>query len=164
MTINVLILGTHNSTRSVLAEAMLNHLASLQQRDLLAYSAGSAPSGSIDPMTLRVLAEAEIDPADYHSKSWDQFSHPDSPEMRIVITIGEGSGKEALPHLPGSPARTHWHYADPSHAGRDEKVKLAAFEDTRKSITARLEKLLALPLESIDHAGLKQALHEIAKD
>jgi len=163
MTFNVLILGIHNAARSILAEGTLNHLASLQQRDLMAYSAGSAPKGTIDPLAFRALEDAGVEPSAYHSKGWDKFTHPDSPEMRVVITIGNGSGKEALPHLPGSPLRTHWNLPDPSHATGDDGQKRAAYERSRKEIDARMQKLLKLPLETMDTVALQEALHGIAK-
>jgi len=163
MTFNVLILGTHNASRSILAEGSLNHLASVQQRDVMAYSAGSAPKGTIDPLAFHALEDAGVEPSAYHSKSWDKFAHPDSPQMRVVITISEGSGKEALPHLPGSPVRAHWQMPDPAHTRGDDKQKRAAYEACRQAITARMQKLLDLPLESITDAELQQALHGIGK-
>jgi arsenate reductase len=163
MTFNVLILGTHNAARSILAEGTLNHLASLQQRDLMAYSAGSAPKGTVDPLAFHALEDAGVEPSAYHSKGWDKFTHPDSPEMRIVISIGNGSGKEALPHLPGSPLRTHWNLPDPAHARGDDKQKRAAYEESRKEIDARMRKLLELPLETMAPAALQEALNAIAK-
>jgi arsenate reductase len=164
MTFNVLILGTHNAARSILAEGTLNHLASVQQRDVMAYSAGSAPKGEIDPLAFHTLEDAGVEPSAYHSKGWDKFTHPDSPEMRVVITIGNGSGKEpAVPHLPGSPVRTHWNLPDPSHVRGDDKQRRAAYEESRKAIDARMQKLLALPLESMDHGSLQEALNGIAR-
>jgi arsenate reductase len=163
MTFNVLILGTHNAARSILAEGTLNHLASVQQRDVMAYSAGSKPKGEIDPLAFHALEDAGVEPSAYHSKGWDKFTHPDSPEMRVVITIGTGSGKEpAVPHLPGSPVRTHWNLPDPAHASGDDKQRRAAYEESRQAIDARMQKLLALPLESMDRGSLQEALNGIA--
>jgi len=87
MTTNVLILCTHNSARSVLSEAMLNHWAKTLGQDVHAYSAGSAPSGRINPYALHALNDAGIDTRDVRSKSWDEFVTPGAPEMRIVITV-----------------------------------------------------------------------------
>jgi len=158
MTTHVLILCTHNSARSVLAEAMLNHLARKQGRDMRAHSAGSSPSGRVNPFALDVLARAGVDTAGLHSKSWDVFALPDAPTMRIVITVCDAAANETCPFWPGSPAQVHWGYADPSSAEGDDDAKLAAFERTRQAIALRMERLLALPVESMDDAALHSAL------
>jgi arsenate reductase len=85
LTTNILILCTHNSARSVLAEAMLNHWAKKLRRDVQAFSAGSSPSGRINPHALQVLEAAGVSPAGYHSKSWDEFSSGSAPQMRAVV-------------------------------------------------------------------------------
>ncbi|MBP0532627.1 phosphotyrosine protein phosphatase, partial [Mycobacterium tuberculosis] len=87
MTTNVLILCTHNSARSVLSEGMLNHWAQKLGKDVRAYSAGSAPSGRLNPFALEALTNAGIDTAGYRSKSWDEFVADGAPQMRVVITV-----------------------------------------------------------------------------
>ena len=97
MSTNVLILCTHNSARSVLAEGMLNHLAQEMKRDVRAFSAGSTPSGRISPFALEVLAGAGVATGGYRSKSWDEFALPDAPRMRIVITVCDSAATEVCP-------------------------------------------------------------------
>jgi arsenate reductase len=163
MTTNVLILCTHNSARSVLGEGMLNHLASLHQRDVTAYSAGSAPSGRINPFALEALANAGVDTGSYRSKSWDEFTRPGAPQMSIVITVCDSAAKETCPYWPGSPVRMHWGYPDPSNTEGGDEKKRAAFELTRQAIAYRMLRLVQLPFETLDNAGLQHALTAIAK-
>ena len=130
MTTNVLILCTHNSARSVLSEAMLNHWAVRLGKDVRGFSAGSAPSGRINPHAIEVLGSAGIDTAGYRSKNWDEFSGDGAPRMRIVITVCDSAVAEPCPFWPGSPVQVHWGYPDPSNAAAaDKKV---AFELTRR--------------------------------
>ena len=154
MTTNVLILCTHNSARSVLAEGMLNHLAHKAGRDLRAYSAGSAPGGRINPFALEALERAGIATQGFRSKSWDEFAAPDSPRMRIVITVCDSAASEICPYWPGSPVKVHWGYPDPSNATGGDEGKRTAFELTRQAIGYRMLQLLQLPFEELDNAAL----------
>lgn len=159
MTTHVLILCTHNSARSVLSEAMLNHWARQLGRDVRAHSAGSSPSGRINPHALQMLEAAGIDTAGTRSKSWDEFAAPGAPEMRIVITVCDSAAAETCPYWPGSPVKIHWGYPDPSNAPEDQKAQ--AFELTRQAIGYRMLQLLQLPLETMDNAALQTALDAI---
>jgi arsenate reductase len=159
MTTNVLILCTHNSARSVLSEGMLNHWARKLGKDVRAFSAGSAPSGRINPYALEALGHAGVDTAGVRSKSWDEFTQPGAPEMRIVITVCDSAAAEQCPYWPGSPVKVHWGYPDPSNAPESEKKN--AFELTRQAIGYRMLQLLQLPIESMNDAQLQQALVEI---
>ncbi len=159
MTLNVLILCTHNSARSVLSEGMLNHWAQKLGKDVRAYSAGSAPSGRLNPFAIQALDQAGIDTAAYRSKSWDEFMAPGAPEMRIVITVCDSAAVETCPYWPGSPVKVHWGYPDPSNAPEDQKAQ--AFELTRQAIGYRMLQLLQLPLEQMSNAELQAALTEI---
>jgi arsenate reductase len=161
MTTNVLILCTHNSARSVLAEGMLNHLAAKAGLDVHAFSAGSAPSGRVNPHALQALANAGIDSSGYRSKSWDEFAAAEAPRMRIVITVCDSAAAETCPYWPGSPVKVHWGYPDPSNA--PEAQKAAAFELTRQAIGYRMLQLLQLPLATMSDAELQQALVRISQ-
>jgi arsenate reductase len=161
MTTHVLILCTHNSARSVLAEGMLNHLAATRGLDVRAHSAGSTPSGRINPHALAVLEAAGVSTAGVRSKSWDEFAAPGAPAMRIVITVCDSAAAETCPYWPGSPVQVHWGYADPSSAPEAERRE--AFERTRQAIGARMARLLDLPLASLDDASLGAALRALAQ-
>jgi arsenate reductase len=162
MTVHVLILCTHNSARSVLAEGMLNHWADKLGRDVRAHSAGSAPSGRLNPFALEALANAGVATAGYRSKSWDEFSAAGAPRMRIVITVCDSAAAETCPYWPGSPVKVHWGYADPSNAPGGDAGKRLAFELTRQAIGYRMLQLLQLPLETLNDAELQQALAAIS--
>ncbi|KVV38927.1 ArsC family transcriptional regulator [Burkholderia territorii] len=164
MTTTVLILCTHNSARSVLAEGMLNHWAAKLGRDVRAYSAGSAPSGRLNPFALDALARAGVDVTGYRSKSWDEFVGDGAPRMRIVITVCDSAAAEACPYWPGSPVNVHWGYADPSNAEGGDAGKRVAFELTREAIGYRMLQLLALPLDRLSDAELQAALVAISRN
>lgn len=161
MTTNILILCTHNSARSVLGEGMLNHLAARLGQDVRAYSAGSAPSGRINPAALAALTHAGVDTAGVRSKSWDEFSGADSPRLRIVITVCDSAAAETCPYWPGAPVQAHWGYPDPSSAPEADRNN--AFELTRQALGYRMLQLLRLPLESIGDAELQSALADISR-
>ena len=162
MTTNFLILCTHNSARSVLSEGMLNHWAKKLGKDVQAHSAGSAPSGRINPMALTVLGDAAVDTSGYRSKSWDEFTEPGAPEMRIVITVCDSAAAETCPYWPGGPVKVHWGYPDPSSAVEAEKAN--AFELTRQAIGYRMLQLLQLPLDKMSNPELQHALDEISRN
>lgn len=163
MTTNILILCTHNSARSVLSEGMLNHWALRLGKDVRAYSAGSAPSGRLNPHALEVLREAGVSTEGYRSKSWDEFVGDAAPRMRVVITVCDSAAAEQCPYWPGSPVKVHWGYADPSNAQGSEDDKRAAFELTRQAIGYRMLQLLQLPLERLSDGELQAALAAIAR-
>jgi arsenate reductase len=162
MTTNVLILCTHNSARSVLAEVMLNHWAGRLGKDVRAYSAGSAPGGRIHPLAIGALGSAGIDASGCRSKSWDEFVGAAAPRMRIVVTVCDAAAAETCPVWPGSPVRVHWGYADPSAA--PEAGRAAAFELTRQAIGYRMLQLLRLPLAALDDAALQAELAAMARN
>lgn len=159
---NVLVLCTHNSARSVLAECMLNHWAQKQGVPLRAHSAGSAPSGRIHPQALASLNLAGIDTRTCRSKHWDEFARPDSPAMRIVITVCDSAAAEVCPLWPGSPVKIHWGYPDPSRVPEADQAQ--AFELTRQAMGYRMLQLAQLPLNTLNNAQLQQALGAIAKN
>jgi arsenate reductase len=166
VTTNVLILCTHNSARSVLAEGMLDHWARRLGRDVKAFSAGSAPSGRINPLALDALRSVGIDTAGFRSKSWDEFSEDGAPPLSIVITVCDSAAAEQCPVFfggkSGQPIKVHWGYPDPSEAAGGEAGKRRAFDLTRQAIGYRMLQLLQLPLETLPRRELQQALAAIA--
>ncbi|MBM3390070.1 MAG: arsenate reductase ArsC [Betaproteobacteria bacterium] len=164
--IHILVLCTHNSARSVLAEAMLNHWARRLGKDVKAHSAGSAPSGRINPFALEALHRAGIQTDGYRSKSWDEFSIEGAPALSAVITVCDSAAAEQCPVFFGStggtPAKVHWGYPDPSNAEGGDEARRRAFELTRQAIGYRMLQLLQLPLDSMDQAELQRALADIA--
>ena len=164
MTTHVLILCTHNSARSVLSEGMLNHWAQKLDKDVKAHSAGSAPSGRINPFAVEALQNAGVDTSGYYSKSWDQFSQDGAPPLSIVITVCDSAAAEQCPVFfggNGQPVKVHWGYPDPSNAEGGDEGKRRAFELTRQAIGYRMLQLLSLPLATLGRAELQQRLAEI---
>ena len=140
---------------------MLNYWAHRLGKEVCAYSAGSAPSGHLNPLASEVLNKAGVDTSNYRSKSWDEFTGPDAPQMRIVITVCDSAAAETCPCWPGSPVKVHWGYPDPSNAPGDDWSRRQAFELTRQAIGYRMLQLLQLPLEQLNDAELQSALTEI---
>lgn len=167
MTVHILILCTHNSARSVLAEGMLNHLAVQLGKDVRAHSAGSAPSGRINPLALEALRNASVDASHFRSKSWDEFTGADAPPLSIVITVCDSAAAETCPIFTGQsespPVKIHWGYPDPSNAEGGDEGKRRAFELTRQAIGYRMLQLLQLPLESMDRTALETELARIGQ-
>jgi len=168
MTTNVLILCTHNSARSVLSEGMLNHWAGKLGKDVRAFSAGSAPSGRINPHAIEALRSAGVDTSGYRSKSWDEFSAAGAPPLSIVITVCDSAAAEQCPVFfggsAGQPVKVHWGYPDPSNADGGDDGKRRAFELTRQAIGYRMLQLLQLPFETLSREQLKDALRQIASN
>ena len=165
MTTNILILCTHNSARSVLSEGMLNHWAKKLGKDVRAFSAGSAPSGRLNPFALEALTNADIDVSGYRSKSWDEFTTSEAPPLSIVITVCDSAAAETCPVFfggNGQPVKVHWGYHDPSNAEGGDEGKRRAFELTRQAIGYRMLQLLQLPLGSMSKQELQAALSAIS--
>ncbi|MDH4061712.1 MAG: arsenate reductase ArsC [Aquincola sp.] len=160
---HVLVLCTHNSARSVLAEAMLNHWARRLGRPVVAHSAGSAPSGRINPFALEALAAAGVDAGMPRSKSWDEFAAPGAAPLAAVITVCDSAARETCPHFPGAPVQVHWGYRDPSIADGGDEGRRRAFELTRQALGYRMLQLLALPIETMDLSSLRGALQAIGR-
>jgi protein-tyrosine-phosphatase len=159
---NVLFLCTHNSARSILAEALLNHMGGGRFH---AWSAGSSPREhqQPNPLALRVLEQAGIATEGLRSKSWDEFARPDAPHMDLVITVCDNAAGEACPYWPGAPATAHWGYPDPSDAPGDEAQKLEAFRRTLHAIHRRLELLIALPPQRLERAVLQDEARKLSQ-
>ena len=160
--INVLFLCTHNSARSILAEATLNHIG---RGRFKAYSAGSSPRDNQqpNPLGLKVLQAAGINTDGLSSKSWDEFARPDAPHMDLVITVCDNAAGEVCPYWPGQPATAHWGYADPSAIDGTDEQKLEAFRQTLHAIRRRLELLVNLPQGSVDKLMLQTRARDLAK-
>jgi arsenate reductase len=146
---------------------MLNHLAGQLGLDVKAHSAGSAPSGRINPFAIEALKRAGIDTSAYRSKSWDEFSADGAPPLSIVITVCDSAAAESCPVFfggtGGQPVKVHWGYPDPSNAEGGDDGKRRAFDLTRQAIGYRMLQLLALPLKSMDRAALQAALVDVGR-
>lgn len=152
---NVLILCTGNSARSLLAEALLNHLG---QGRVRAWSAGSRPTGRPNPFAVELLQQKGLPIADLRSKSWDEFAAPDAPEFDCVITVCDSAAGEACPVWQGRPVKAHWGIPDPAAVEGSDADKRAAFARAYARLSRRIERFLALPLETLEGEALKREL------
>ena len=161
-TLNVLFLCTHNSARSILAEALLNHMG---RGRFKGFSAGSSPRDKQqpNPLALEVLQKEGIAIDGLHSKSWDVFALADAPHMDLVITVCDNAAGEVCPYWPGQPATAHWGYEDPSAGDASEDEKRIAFLKTLHMIRRRLEIFINLPVASLSKMALQQSARELAK-
>jgi arsenate reductase (thioredoxin) len=156
--LNVLFLCTHNSARSILAEAVLNDIGTGRFQG---FSAGSSPRDNQqpNPIGLKTLQQAGISTEGLRSKSWDEFALPDAPQMDLIITVCDNAAGEVCPFWPGKPATAHWGYADPSAGEGTDAEKAEAFRQTLHAIRRRLELLVNLPADKLS----KMALQNTAK-
>ena len=160
--IHVLFLCTHNSARSILAEATLNHIGNGRFK---AFSAGSSPRANQqpNPLGLKVLQAAGIRTEGLRSKSWDEYALPGAPHMDLVITVCDNAAGEQCPYWPGQPATAHWGYADPSAVEGTDDQRLEAFRQTLHAIRRRLELLVNLPPDSLAGIALQRAARAMAQ-
>jgi arsenate reductase len=158
----VLVLCTGNSARSILGEALFNHLGqSVSGGRVRAFSAGSKPKGVPHPGALRLLARRGIDTAGFRSKSWDAFTAPGAPRIDLAITVCGNAAGEACPVFLGSPLKAHWGLPDPADVtGSDAEVD-AAFEETWRLLEMRVRAFLALDRAALDKPALQSALADI---
>ena len=155
---NVLFLWTGNSARSILAEALLNHMGEGRFR---AYSAGSFPKGDVHPAALELLDELGFETAELRSKSWDEFSKPGAPVFDFIFTVCDNAAGETCPVWPGKPMNAHWGIEDP--AAVEGPGQREAFEHALHFLSNRISLFLALPHESIDEMAMDRKLKEIGR-
>jgi arsenate reductase len=155
---NVLFLCTGNSARSIMAEAILN---GRHNPNFTAYSAGSMPSGTVRPEALKQLHTANLPTENARSKSWEEFSRPDAPQMSFVFTVCDSAAKEVCPIWPGQPMTAHWGIPDPAAViGTPEEID-HAFRDAFLTLGRRINLFLSLPLASLDSLAKKKQLDRI---
>lgn len=159
---NVLFLCTGNSARSIMSEALLNILG---RGRFKAYSAGSRPTGVVNPFALEQIRQ--FDPAfavsQMHSKSWLDFASPDAPRMDFIITVCDSAAGETCPHWPGHPTTAHWGYADPAQVTGGDRLKREAFSQVFRQIRKRVEQFCTLPLDWMDDDAVRrEAVRAIA--
>lgn len=160
MAFNVLFLCTGNSARSILAEAYLN---SAGKDHFAAYSAGSHPRGEVNPYALALIEKHRIPTSGLRSKSWNEFAGPEAPKLDFVFTVCDNAAGEVCPVWPGQPLTAHWGIADPAEATGSDDAKRRAFVRAFTELTARINLLLALPMDKLDRLTLKRKLDDIGR-
>jgi arsenate reductase len=158
--VNVLFLCTGNSARSILAEAYLN---SAGKGKFTGYSAGSHPAGKVNPLALELLQKNRLPTTGLRSKNWDEFARPDAPKLDFIFTVCDNAAGESCPVWPGQPVTAHWGVADPAAVTGSEQERRKAFLRAFTELSARINLLLALPVEKLDRLTLKRKVDEIGK-
>jgi arsenate reductase len=157
---NVLFLCTGNSARSIMAEAILNHMG---KPTFTAYSAGSNPTGTVRPEALSEIEKARIPATGLRSKSWNEFARPGAPELHFVFTVCDNASKETCPVWPGQPMTAHWGLPDPAAANGTPAEVERAFRAAFVALDRRIGLFLSLPLASLDRLALKKKVDDIGR-
>ena len=154
-TYHVLVLCTGNSARSIMAEALLN---TLSKGRFQAYSAGSHPTGQVNPYAIEQVTSVGYDCDGLRSKSWDEFAQANAPQMDFIITVCDNAAGEICPVWPGQPITAHWGFEDPAAVEGSEADKRRAFASVFRGISNRVRLLMEIPLTTLDRAAIQ---HEI---
>lgn len=157
---NVLFICTHNSARSIMAEAILNHMSNGRFK---AWSAGSQPSGQVQAVALELLERNRMDTSQLHSKSWEMFSRPDAPVMDFVLTVCDKAAGEVCPVWPGQPMTAHWGVEDPSAAKGTPEEQARAYSSAFMMLNRRIGIFQNLPIEKLDKLSLHSELRRIGE-
>ena len=158
---NVLFLCTGNSARSIMAEAIMNRKGF---PNFKAFSAGSHPTGRVNPAAIHQLEIAKLPTTGLRSKDWNEFAQPDSPPLHFVFTVCDAAAKEVCPLWPGQPMTAHWGVRDPAAIqGSPEQVE-RAFRDAFNVLDRRISLLLCLPFESLDKLAIQKEIDRIGKE
>ena len=155
---NVLFICTGNSARSILAEGLMNDAG---RGRFKAYSAGSQPTGTVNPHALQALRDMGVPVAGARSKSWDEFAAADAPPMDFVITVCDNAAGEVCPLWPGQPMTAHWGLPDPAAVKGSEAEVRSAFRDAAVTMKRRIDLMLALPLSTLDSIAIRRELRDI---
>jgi arsenate reductase len=157
---NVLFLCTGNSARSIMAEALVNHWGRGQ---FCGYSAGSFPTGRVNPLALELLAQMKIPAEGARSKSWDEFAVAGDIEFDFIITVCDKAAGETCPIWPGQPMTAHWGVEDPAAVEGSQAQKMLAFRNAFRALEHRIRIFTNLPLASLDRMRLQHKLDEIGR-
>jgi arsenate reductase (thioredoxin) len=158
---NILVLCAGNSARSIMGEALFNTLGAGRFK---AYSAGSHPTGRVNPYAIEQLRALGYPLEDLRSKSWDEFARPGAPQMDFVVTVCDKVAGEVCPLWPGRPVTAHWGFADPAAVEGTDKEKRAAFAQTLRQIRTRVQLFISLPLETLDRMAIEDKMRLIGRE
>jgi arsenate reductase len=149
--LNVLFLCTGNSARSIMAEVILNVFG---KGKFKAYSAGSHPTGKVNPLALELLEKSGFSTQGLRSKDWSEFSLPDAPSMHFVFTVCDQAAAEPCPIWPGKPITAHWGVQDPASVTGLEEAKRKAFLKTYTELHRRILLFINLPFDKLRDLAL----------
>jgi len=157
---NILILCTGNSARSIIGEALFNTMGAGRFR---AFSAGSHPTGKINPFAVEQVRSLGYPVEKLRSKSWDEFAQPGAPELDFVITVCDKAAGEVCPLWPGHPVTAHWGFPDPGAVQGSDEQKRAIFALTLRQMRNRVQLFLSLPLEALDRMSIEKKMRAIGQ-
>ena len=157
---NVLFLCTGNSARSIIGEVLMNAMGAPRFR---AYSAGSHPTGRVNPFAIELLQKNDLPTEGLRSKSWDEFAQPGAPDLDFIFTVCDSAAGEACPLWPGRPVSAHWGVEDPAAVEGDDDTKRKAFFQAFNRLQHRIQLFLSVPIARLDRAALTQRLKEIGR-
>lgn len=157
---NVLFLCTGNSARSIMAEAILNHAGRGKYK---AFSAGSHPTGKVNPYALRQLERARLPAEGFRSKDWNEFAQPGAPELDFVFTVCDNAAGEVCPVWPGQPVTAHWGVEDPAVVTGTEEEIDRAFFNAFEVLNRRIQLFVSLPFASLDDMAIRKRVADIGK-
>ena len=157
---HVLFLCTGNSARSILAEVVMNAMG---QGRFIAHSAGSNPTGRVNPFALELLQKNRFATDGLRSKSWDEFAVQGAPPLDFVFTVCDNAAGEVCPFWPGQPVTAHWGVEDPAAVEGSDEDKRKAFVRALTTLQRRIELFLSLPHGKLDRLALQRRLDEIGR-
>ena len=157
---NILILCTGNSARSIIGEALFNTMGAGRVK---AFSAGSHPTGRVNPFAIDVVRGLGYPVENLRSKSWDEFAVPGAPELDFVITVCDKAAGEVCPFWPGQPITAHWGFPDPAAVEGTDDEKRVAFAQTLRQMRRRVELFLSLPIDALDSLAIEKKVREIGQ-
>ena len=157
---NILILCTGNSARSIIGEALFNTIGAGRFR---AYSAGSHPTGRVNPFAIEQVRALGYPIVNLRSKSWDEFAAPGAPQLDFVITVCDNAAGETCPLWPGQPVTAHWGFPDPAAVMGTDDEKRAAFALTLRQMRNRVQLFISLPLETLDSLAIENKMRDLGK-
>ena len=157
---NILILCTGNSARSIIGEALFNTMGAGRVKAL---SAGSHPTGRVNPFAIDVVRGLGYPVENLRSKSWDEFAVPGAPELDFVITVCDKAAGEVCPFWPGQPITAHWGFPDPAAVEGTDDEKHAAFAQTLRQMRRRVELFLSLPIDALDSLAIEKKVRKIGQ-
>ena len=157
-TYNVLFVCTGNSARSIIAEGLMNNAGRGRFR---AHSAGSHPTGVVNPFAIAALKELHIPTDGLRSKNWNEFAQPGSSALDFVFTVCDKAAGESCPYWPGQPMTAHWGVPDPAAFVGNDEDKLAQFRSTAVTLKRRIDLMLSLPMGSLDAMAIHREINNI---
>ena len=155
---NVLFLCTGNSARSIMAEALVTTMG---KGRFQGFSAGSKPSGRVNPFAIEQVKKTGYPVDNLRSKSWDEFATPGAPQMDFIITVCDNAAGEVCPYWPGHPVTAHWGFEDPAAVEGTDTEKRAAFEKIFRQIMARMNTFVSLPLKTLEWKAMQSEIKKI---